>query len=98
MGGNSRYPRDQPHCIFHEDEGWAAKKNIKTKKWKVQSRHSGAILGVIKWHGAWRRYVIQYEDGTIMDNGCHLEVNNFIDEQMKLRREHKDTKEGTKEK
>ncbi len=87
MGGNSRYPRDMPHLAFHEDERWAKKKNVKTKKWTVQSTHSGAILGEIKWLGAWRKYIIQYEDGTIMDTGCHLEVNNFIDDQMKIRKE-----------
>lgn len=97
MGGSSRYPRNHPHCGFIEDRDWAEKKNVKTKKWIVHSTQSGAFLGKIKWHGAWRKYVIQYEDGTIMDNGCHLEVNNFIDEQMGLRqKELKKKKEAKK--
>ena len=86
MGGYDRATReknDRPHCQFHETEYKG-----KTKKWWVNSTHyPRPLLGTIKWHGAWHKYVIQYEDGTIMDKGCHKEVDDFIDEQMKLRRE-----------
>lgn len=85
MGGSSRFSRDEPHIQFHEIEFKG-----KTQKWAVHSTHyPRPLLGTIKWHGAWRKYVIMYEEGTIMDKGCHKEVDNFIDEQMRLRREAK---------
>lgn len=83
MGGSSRHPRNEPHCLFDEIPFKG-----KTQKWEVYSVHyPQPLLGTIKWHGAWRKYVIMYEDGTIMDKGCHKEVDDFIDEQMRLRRE-----------
>jgi len=82
MGGCERYPRDKPHCKFEEvaDSG-------KTKIWAILSVHTGIELGEIRWWGAWHKYVAQYHEGTMMDKGCHKEVDDFIDEQMKKRRE-----------
>lgn len=53
----------------------------------VASNHSPGWLGQIRWWGAWRKYVIEYFEGTMMDKGCHKEVDDFIDEQMRLRKE-----------
>ena len=85
MGGIERFTRDRPHIKFVE-----VKDTGKTKVWEaIMTAWPGSVLGTIKWHGAWRKYVIQYENGTIMDKGCHKEVDTFIDEQMKIRREEK---------
>jgi hypothetical protein len=83
MGGYERETRGSPHCMFKQIPF-----NGKTKKWAVHSTHVGHVqLAVIKWHGAWHKYVTQYLEGTMMDKGCHKEVDDFIDEQMRLRKE-----------
>lgn len=30
----------------------------KTKMWEVRNSNDGSYLGVIRWHGAWRKYVL----------------------------------------
>jgi hypothetical protein len=87
MGGYDRETRTErtiPHLRFEEDTTYEGK----TKRWHVISTHYPfPLLGTIKWRGAWLKYVIQYEDGTIMDKGCHKEVDDFIDVQMQIRKE-----------
>jgi hypothetical protein len=84
MGGYEREKRDGPHIKFVEDLSY---KGL-TKKWHaIMTGYPHNLLATIKWHGAWHKYVIQYKEGTMMDKGCHKEVDTFIDEQMRLRRE-----------
>jgi hypothetical protein len=30
----------------------------RTKVWEVRNSNDGSYLGVVKWHGAWRKYVL----------------------------------------
>lgn len=32
--------------------------NGKTQVWRVENSNDGSRLGIIKWHGAWRKYVL----------------------------------------
>lgn len=58
----------------------------KTKIWAVYSKHSGMRLGKIKWFGRWRQYGLFPSNNTIWNSECLDFVNNFMREQMRLRR------------
>lgn len=49
-----------------------------TKVWHVQTM-SGAILGDIRWFGAWRKYCFYPVNGTIFDKGCLRDIANFCE-------------------
>ncbi len=59
-----------------------------TKAWHVVGRGSRTILGEIKWHAHWRRYVFypalthQY----LFDARCLDAIAWFLDEQTELQR------------
>lgn len=50
---------------------------LKTKKFEVRSKTSDVLLGVIKWHGAWRQYCFFPEGETVFSVGC-MECLNFF--------------------
>lgn len=50
----------------------------KTEIHSVNSRSSGAILGVIKWYGAWRQYCFFPANDTIFNRGCMEDINDYI--------------------
>lgn len=58
----------------------------KTGIWQVCSRSSGAILGRIKWYGAWRQFCFFPEPLTIFNTGCMDDISEFIAERMEARR------------
>ncbi len=61
----------------------------KTVIWTVTNTLSGMILGLVKWRGAWRKYVFETEAGRVFDSGCLREIATFLDDRTQ---EH-----GTKE-
>lgn len=58
----------------------------KTKVWDVMSRSGGYRLAQIRWHGAWRQYVLRPEAQTIWNTGCLTDVQTFIRQQMAARK------------
>lgn len=63
----------------------------KTKVWSVDNTNDGSHLGVVKWHGAWRKYVLHTEPRCIWSPECLRDVARFIEHQMVLRRESRRT-------
>lgn len=49
----------------------------KTEIHSVNSRSSGAILGVIKWYGAWRQYCFFPANDTIFNRGCMEDIISY---------------------
>lgn len=39
----------------------------------------GRLLGVIRFNGAWRQYVVQFEPETIWSSGCKKNICKFED-------------------
>ena len=58
----------------------------KTQVYSVDSRNHGDQLGVIKWYGAWRQYVLETRAGIVWNNGCLRDVTGFIEGLMRERR------------
>lgn len=57
----------------------------KTERFKM-STIEGDELGVIKWHGAWRRYCSFPAESTIFDAKCHKDIAEFLEMLMKKRK------------
>lgn len=58
----------------------------KTKIWSVDNSNDGSHIGVIKWHGAWRKYVLWPAPRTIWSPDCLRDVASFIDKEMDVRK------------
>lgn len=58
----------------------------KTQVYSVDSRNHGDQLGVIKWYGPWRQYVMETRSGVVWNNGCLREIIAFIEGLMRERR------------
>ena len=58
----------------------------KTQVYSVDSRNQGDQLGVIKWYGAWRQYVLETRSGVVWNKGCLHDVTDFIEGLMRERR------------
>lgn len=66
--------------------------NPKTRKWLVVNTEVKLCpipLGVIKWHGAWRKYCFFPEADTLFEQVCLREIADFIEGKTL---EHKRTK------
>lgn len=57
----------------------------KTGVWNVLSLRHDALLGQIKWYGAWRQYCFFPAADTIFNPGCMDDIKAFIGEQMAAR-------------
>ncbi len=57
----------------------------KTKIFDVRSLNDGAMLGVIRWYGAWRQYVFMPERVTVWNTTCLKTIITFINGLMKER-------------
>ncbi|HEC40677.1 hypothetical protein LCGC14_0223090 [marine sediment metagenome] len=53
-------------------------KKPKTMVYAVVNIKFGNILGVIKWHSAWRKYCFFSEGNVIYDTICLNEISEFI--------------------
>ena len=61
----------------------------KTSMWTLRkdSNHAcGELLGIVRWHGAWRQYVFIPENGTIWSSGCLKTIAEFLDKINKRHR------------
>jgi len=59
----------------------------KTKIWDVVNYMFGIVLGVVKWHAPWRKYIFFPAKETGFDSGCLREIADSLD---KSNQEHKD--------
>jgi hypothetical protein len=66
------------------EEGVPPRGNI-TKVWRVLNARPDNVLGVIRWYAPWRRYC--FECNGIFDVSCLREIADFIETQMKARRD-----------
>lgn len=59
----------------------------KTTVWEVMNKERTAILGVIKWYGAWRRYSFFPHQNTIFEKTCLRDIADFCEEETQVHRE-----------
>ena len=57
----------------------------KTKIWNVCAIGSGDVLGIVKWHGAWRRYAFFPKD-ALFEEQCLRDIADFIELKTKEHR------------
>jgi len=50
----------------------------KTKSYAIVT-HKGATLGLIKWYGPWRQFVLEAYDCTVWSGGCLAEVLDALE-------------------
>ena len=50
----------------------------KTDVWEVVST-SGALLGVVRWYGAWRQFCFFPGGGSIFNHRCLRDLSIFLD-------------------
>lgn len=51
----------------------------KTKIISFGSVNDNYCLGLIKWHGAWRKYCFFPSNDCLYDKNCMLDILNYID-------------------
>ncbi len=78
--------KEKINLRFEEYSVSTDKPNKKTKRYVIRSNHSGHCLGMIFWHGAWRQYVAESQEGIIWSSGCLRELAEFLE---KINKEHK---------
>lgn len=60
--------------------------NKKTFEIDVETR-DGEILGEIKWHGAWWKYVFHPEKNCLFDSSCLKDIIEYINQLMEARKQ-----------
>lgn len=53
-------------------------KKPKTSVYQVLNKKHGDLLGIVRWHGAWRGYVLEIQEKTIWSIGCMKDVTGFM--------------------
>jgi len=53
-------------------------KKPKTSVYQVINKRYGDVLGIIRWHGPWRRYILDIQEQTLWNDGCLKEVTGFM--------------------
>lgn len=79
-------PCDNPACESGDADyyeyisiSWAGTSpSGKTNIYSVTNNRSGVELGTIKWHGAWRQYVVSLHAETIYSRGCLDDISAFL--------------------
>ena len=61
-------------------------KKAKTSVFNVLNRKYGYLLGIIRWYGAWRGYVLDIQKQTIWSTGCMNDTLDFMGYLMADRR------------
>ncbi|MBW7995383.1 MAG: hypothetical protein FVQ81_02185 [Candidatus Glassbacteria bacterium] len=56
------------------------KRGRKTRRWHVQSRSEGKLLGIVEWHSPWRQYNFDPNYGTTFSAGCLSDIAAFLKE------------------
>jgi hypothetical protein len=49
----------------------------RTLRWEVQGNDS-ALLGTVRWYGAWRQYTFDPTPGTTFNRDCLIDLANFL--------------------
>ena len=59
----------------------------KTKVWHVLSRDQQASLGIVQWHGPWRRYAFFPYGFCVFEEQCLRDVAEFCEGKTREHRE-----------
>lgn len=62
----------------------------KTRRWRVESKSSGDVLGRIGWWGAWRQFVFAPHVDTVFNKGCLVDITAFLEDALAAWRYEKD--------
>ncbi len=62
-------------------------KQRKTDIWGVYSKQGHAVLGLVMWYPAWRKYAFYPNKETVFEQDCLRDIAKFIEDKTK---EHKD--------
>lgn len=52
--------------------------NKKTKIFECRNKNSQTVLGLVKWHGAWRQYCYFPTVRAVYSAGCLDDMSEFI--------------------
>lgn len=53
----------------------------KTKRWEVQTRSRGIVLGKVSWYGAWMQYCYFPNIQQVLSSGCLEDIATHCREQ-----------------
>ncbi len=62
----------------------------KTEVYSINSISSGFRLGTIKWFGSWRQYCFFPNEGTVFNQGCMQDIQDFMQKLMSDRKKVKE--------
>ena len=57
--------------------------NPATKRWAVMPEDGSAQIGMVKWHGPWRKYCFFPMGETVFEQVCLREIADFCENQTK---------------
>lgn len=61
-------------------------KKTKTNVYECKNNKTSDLLGVVKWHTAWRRYCYFPSCPAVYSSGCLQDICSFINDLMKNRK------------
>ena len=61
----------------------AGSRSGKTKTWDVLSKEN-VRLGVVKFHGPWRKYVFFCPGGMLFDEECLTDISFFVEDKNNI--------------
>lgn len=61
----------------------ALEKKRKTRDYLLVNNNSSAVLGCIKWYGAWRQYCFFPQGNTVWSMSCLEDIKSFIKTELK---------------
>ncbi len=50
----------------------------KTVDFQIVNMRSGALIGMVRWYGPWRQYVLFPEPMTVWSKGCLADIQDVI--------------------
>ncbi len=50
----------------------------KTHLYEIHSVHDGSLLGLVRWYGPWRKYVVHPQSDALFDASCLEEIAAFL--------------------
>ena len=51
---------------------------LKTRRWMIENKKTGTVLGHIGWYGGWRQYIVQFSQKCIFSAGCLDDIQKFV--------------------
>lgn len=58
----------------------------KTKVFELYSKEGNALLGEIRWYGAWRQYAFMPRGNTVFEKQCLRDITDLLVELMNERK------------